>query len=59
MRKYNIILSHTKDDLYTLILKSYILTEEGVETDIQGSVLTNLTLEESLEKQKTFINGNL
>lgn len=59
MKKYNIILSHTKNDLYTLILKSYILNEEGIETDIQGSVLTNLTLEESLEKQKIFIDGNL
>ena len=59
MRKYNIILSHTKDDLYTLILKSYILTEEGIEIDVQSSVLTNLTLEESLEKQKIFIDGNL
>jgi hypothetical protein len=56
MKKYSIILSYTESKNYTLIMKSFLLVD-GVETDVKGIVLENLSEQVAFEKINEFKNG--
>lgn len=53
-RKYSIIKNHIGNDLYALILKSWLLDEEGKEADIKSVVKSGLTLEQCNEEEQKF-----
>lgn len=57
MKKYNIIISHTDNDLYTVILKVFELSEQKEEINVQSIIKTNQTLIQCIELQNRFING--
>lgn len=59
MKKYNIIISHTGSDLYTIIVKSFELLEDGTETNINSLIKVEQTLQDCLKLQNNFINGNV
>jgi hypothetical protein len=53
-RKYSIIKNHIGNDLYALVLKSWLLDEEGKETDVKSVVKSELTLEQCDEEELNF-----
>lgn len=53
-RKYSIIKNHIGNDLYALVMKSWLLDEEGKETDIKSIVKSGITLEECDEEELNF-----
>ena len=59
MKKYNIVISHTGNDLYTVIVKSFELLEDGTETNINSLIKVEQTLQDCLKLQNDFINGNV
>lgn len=59
MKKHNIIISHTGNDFYTIIVKSFDLLDDGTETNINSLIRTDQTLQECIVLQNNFINGNV
>jgi hypothetical protein len=54
-RKYSIIKNEIGNDLYALVLKSWLLDEEGKEIDIKSIVKSGLTFEQCNEEELKFI----
>jgi hypothetical protein len=54
-RKFSIIKNHIGNDLYALVMKSWLLDEEGAETDVHSIVKSGLTLEECNSEELKFI----
>jgi len=54
-RKYSIIKNHIGNDLYALVLKSWLLDEEGKEIDVKSVVKSGLTLEQCNEEEIKFV----
>lgn len=54
-RKYSIIKNHIGNDLYALVLKSWLLDEEGKEIDVKSIVKSGLTLEQCNEEELKFV----
>lgn len=54
-RKYSIIKNHIGNDLYALVLKSWLLDEEGKEVDAKSIVKSGLTFEQCNEEELKFI----
>jgi len=54
-RKYSIIKNHIGNDLYALVMKSWLLDEEGKETDIKSVVKSGISLEQCNEEEIKFV----
>ena len=54
-RKYSIIKNHIGNDLYVLVMKSWLLDEESKEIDIKSIVKSGLTLEQCNEEELKFV----
>jgi hypothetical protein len=55
MKKYSIIINHIWNDLYAVVLKSWSIDENGIETNIETSVKTDLTFEQAIGEQTKFL----
>lgn len=56
MKKFNLIISNN-DENYSVVFRCTKITENEEEL-IDSLIKSNITLEESLELQKQFIDGN-
>jgi hypothetical protein len=54
-RKYSIIKNHIGNDVYVLVMKSWLLDEENKEVDVKSIVKSGLTLEQCNEEELKFI----
>jgi hypothetical protein len=55
MKKYSIVINHSGNDLYSVILKSFKLDEEGKEFDIETDIQIGKTLAEAKAVFESFI----
>jgi len=53
-RKYSIIKNEIGNDLYALVMKSWLLDEEDKQVDIKSVVKSGLTLEQCDEEELNF-----
>lgn len=53
-RKYSIIKNEIGNDLYALVMKSWLLDEEDKQVDIKSVVKSGLTLEQCDEEELKF-----
>ena len=53
-RKYSIIKNEIGNDLYALVMKSWLLDEENKQVDIKSVVKSGLTLEQCDEEELNF-----
>ena len=55
MKKYSIIINHVGEDQYATVFKSWMLSEDGTETDVQTVIKMGLTLQEAIQEQTKFL----
>jgi hypothetical protein len=53
-RKYSIIINETGNDLYAVVLKSWLLDEEGKQIDVKTDISSGNTFEQAEDKRKKF-----
>lgn len=59
MKKFNIAINYQENDLYSIILREFIINEEGEQINTNFLVKENISLEECLIIQNQFIYGDL
>jgi hypothetical protein len=55
--QYSVVINSISGDLVALVLRSWIVNEDGTQTEIASEVKTNITMAEAFQDAQAFVQG--